>query len=42
MDLYLHDAFISYSRKDKPFAVLLERTLRRRLIPLSQGAPYDV
>jgi hypothetical protein len=40
MDLYLHDAFISYSRKDKPFAVLLERTLRRTLIPLSQVNQY--
>ena len=39
MDLYLHDAFISYSRKDKPFAVLLERTLRRYTPPSGLPVP---
>jgi hypothetical protein len=39
MDLYLHDAFISYSRKDKPFAVLLERTLRRYTPPRGLPVP---
>ena len=39
MDLYLHDAFISYSRKDKPFAVLLERTLRRYTPPSDLPVP---
>ena len=29
VDPYFHDAFISYAHEDKPFAVLLERTLRR-------------
>jgi hypothetical protein len=36
MDLYLHDAFISYSRKDKPFAVL---RLRRYTPP--SGLPVQ-
>ena len=39
MDLYLHDAFISYSRKDRPFAVLLERTLRRYTPPSGLPVP---
>jgi len=39
MDLYLHDAFISYSRKDKPFAVLLERRLRRYTPPSGLPVP---
>jgi len=38
-DLYLHDAFISYSRKDKPFAVLLERRLRRYTPPSGLPVP---
>lgn len=39
MDLYLHDAFISYSRKDKSFAVLLKRTLRRYTPPSGLPVP---
>ena len=39
MDTYFHDAFISYSRKDKPFAVLLERTLRRYAPPSGLPVP---
>jgi hypothetical protein len=39
VDLYLHDAFISYSRKDKSFAVLLKRTLRRYTPPSGLPVP---
>jgi hypothetical protein len=36
-DPYFHDAFISYSRKDRPFAALLQRTLGRYTPP--RGLP---
>ena len=39
MDHYFHDVFISYSRKDKPFAVLLERMLRRYTPPKGLPVP---
>ena len=39
MDLYLHDAFVSYSRKDKPLAVLLERRRRRYTPPSGLPVP---
>jgi hypothetical protein len=39
VDLYFHDAFISYSHKDKRFAVLLERTLRRYKPPSGLPVP---
>jgi hypothetical protein len=39
VDPYFHDAFISYSHKDKPFAVLLERTLRRYTPPRGLPVP---
>lgn len=34
---FKHDAFISYSRKDKVFAALLERTLEATKIPVVEG-----
>src|SRR5258708_36225657 len=39
VDPYFHDAFISYSRKDMPFAELLERTLRRYIPPKGLTVP---
>jgi hypothetical protein len=39
VELYFHDAFISYSRKDKPFAVMLERELRRYTPPRGLSVP---
>ena len=36
---YLHDAFISYSRKDKAFVDLLENALRRYKPPKDLIAP---
>ena len=39
MDPYFHDAFISYAHEDKPFAVLLERTLRRYTPPRGLPVP---
>jgi hypothetical protein len=39
VDQYIHDAFISYSRKDRPFAVLLEHTLRRYTPPRGLPVP---
>jgi hypothetical protein len=37
--LYLHDAFISYSRKDLVFATMLEKALESHSIPRELNAP---
>lgn len=36
---FSHDAFISYSRKDTPFAAALERALKRYRPPKGLAAP---
>ena len=37
---FFHDAFISYSRKDTPFATAIERSLKRYSPPKDLPAPH--